>query len=81
MFWFLKRNIICKMSIILESKMGFLSKISGIFKKKNKMSFTDKSLEEIDVELKNSDDILQAYKYAYARPGSTVLVEFPDYGK
>ena len=35
--------------------MGFLSKISGIFKKKNKMSFTDKSLEEIDVELKNSD--------------------------
>jgi hypothetical protein len=35
--------------------MGFLSKISGIFKKKNKMSFTDKSLEEIDAELKNSD--------------------------
>ena len=35
--------------------MGFLSKISGIFKKKNKMSFADKSLEEIDVELKNSD--------------------------
>lgn len=35
--------------------MGFLSKISGIFKKKNKMSFADKSLEEIDVELRNSD--------------------------
>ena len=35
--------------------MGLLSKISGIFKKKNKMSFADKSLEEIDVELKNSD--------------------------
>jgi len=35
--------------------MGFLSKISGIFKKKNKMSFADKSLEEIDAELKNSD--------------------------
>ena len=35
--------------------MGFLSKIIGIFKKKNKMSFADKSLEEIDVELKNSD--------------------------
>jgi hypothetical protein len=55
MFWFLKRNIICKTSIILESKMGFLSKISGIFKKKNKMSFAEKSLEEIDAELKNSD--------------------------
>lgn len=35
--------------------MGFLSKISGIFKKKNKMSFVDKSIEEIDAELKNSD--------------------------
>ena len=35
--------------------MGFLSKISGIFKKKNKMSFADKSLEEIDAELRNSD--------------------------
>jgi len=35
--------------------MGFLSKIIGIFKKKNKMSFTDKSLEEIESELKNSD--------------------------
>lgn len=35
--------------------MDFLSKISGIFKKKNKMSFADKSLEEIDVELRNSD--------------------------
>lgn len=35
--------------------MGFLSKISGIFKKKNKMGFADKSLEEIDTELKNSD--------------------------
>ena len=35
--------------------MGFLSKISGIFKKKNKMSFADKSLEEIGSELKNSD--------------------------
>ena len=35
--------------------MGFISKISGIFKKKNKMSFAEKSLEEIDAELKNSD--------------------------
>ena len=35
--------------------MGLLSKISGIFKKKNKMSFAEKSLEEIDAELKNSD--------------------------
>lgn len=35
--------------------MGFLSKIIGTFKKKNKMSFADKSLEEIDAELKNSD--------------------------
>lgn len=35
--------------------MDFLSKISGIFKKKNKMSFEEKSLEEIDAELKNSD--------------------------
>jgi len=35
--------------------MGLLSKISGIFKKKNKMSFAEKSLEEIDVELRNSD--------------------------
>jgi len=35
--------------------MGFLSKISGIFKKKNKMNFADKTLEEIGDELKNSD--------------------------
>ena len=35
--------------------MGLLSKISGIFKKKNKMSFADKTLEEIGDELKNSD--------------------------
>ena len=35
--------------------MGLLSKISGIFKKKNKMSFAEKSLEEIDAELRNSD--------------------------
>jgi pyruvate/2-oxoglutarate/acetoin dehydrogenase E1 component len=33
------------------------------------------------VELKHSDDILPAYKYAHARTGSTILVEFPDYGK
>jgi len=35
--------------------MEFLSKISGIFKKKNKMNFADKSLEEIGSELQNSD--------------------------
>ena len=35
--------------------MGFISKISGIFKKKNKMSFAEKSLEEIDAELRTSD--------------------------
>lgn len=35
--------------------MDFLSKISGIFKKKNKMSFADKSLDEIGSDLKNSD--------------------------
>lgn len=35
--------------------MDLISKIGGIFKKKNKMSFADKSLEEIEVELKNSD--------------------------
>jgi hypothetical protein len=33
------------------------------------------------VELKHADDILPAYKYAYERTGSTILVEFPDYGK
>jgi pyruvate/2-oxoglutarate/acetoin dehydrogenase E1 component len=33
------------------------------------------------VELKHSDDIVDAYKYAYTRKGSTILVEFPDYGK
>lgn len=32
-----------------------LKKILGIFKKKNKMNFEDKSLEEIEVELKNSN--------------------------
>jgi len=32
-----------------------LNKLIGIFKKKNKMSFDDKSLEEIEAELKNSN--------------------------
>ena len=32
-----------------------LKLISSIFKKKNKMNFTEKTLEELDTELKNSD--------------------------
>jgi hypothetical protein len=35
--------------------MELLSQISRIFKKKNKMSFSEKTLDEIDVELKNFD--------------------------
>jgi pyruvate/2-oxoglutarate/acetoin dehydrogenase E1 component len=33
------------------------------------------------VELTHADDIVDAYKYAYLRNGSSILVEFPDYGK
>jgi hypothetical protein len=32
-----------------------LKLISSIFKKKNKMNFAEKTLEELDTELKNSD--------------------------
>lgn len=33
------------------------------------------------VELLTPEDIVPAYEAAYARTGSTILVEFPDYGK
>ena len=33
------------------------------------------------VELHNPEDIVPAYEAAYDRFGSTILVEFPDYGK
>lgn len=33
------------------------------------------------VELNDPDEILSQYKLAYNRQGSTILVEFPDYGK
>lgn len=33
------------------------------------------------VELTNPDEILTRYQEAYQREGSTILVEFPDYGK
>jgi pyruvate/2-oxoglutarate/acetoin dehydrogenase E1 component len=33
------------------------------------------------VELNDSNDIVDAYQHAYQRDGSTILVEFPDYGK
>jgi len=33
------------------------------------------------VELTHADDIVDAYKHAYKANHSTILVEFPDYGK
>ena len=33
------------------------------------------------VELHNPEDIMPAYEHAYNYQGSTILVEFPDYGK
>lgn len=33
------------------------------------------------IRLKTPEEIVPAYKYAYAAPFSTILVEYPDYGK
>ena len=39
-------------------------------------------LKTVDViELNHSDDIVDAYRHAYRSKYSTIIVEFPDYGK
>jgi pyruvate/2-oxoglutarate/acetoin dehydrogenase E1 component len=41
-----------------------------------------KMLRSVDVvQLKQPADIVPAYQHAYRGAGSTILVEYPDYGK
>jgi hypothetical protein len=61
-----------------------LKLISSIFKKKNKMNFAEKTLEELDTELKNSDfqwikgdklSYVEKYKNVFSN-GDFVFIEF-----
>lgn len=73
----------CKPKVIIRVAVGSETPVDPQDQHKGNFANAFRSMcKNIDiVELHKPEDILPAYKKAYANNRSTILVEFPDYGK
>lgn len=73
----------CKPKVIIRVAVGSETPVDPQDQHKGNFANAFRSMcKNIDiVELHNPEDILPAYKKAYENNRSTILVEFPDYGK